>query len=262
MKRALLSVYDKTGLIVLARVLDRCGVELVASGGTARSLEENGLVVKSVEEMTSFPELIGGRVKTLHPAIHAGILARRSPDHLAELASHNLRPIDLVVVNLYPFEQTVAREGVTLDQAIEQIDIGGVALLRAVAKNYEWVTVLSDPTDYAEVGAQLERDGDTAPLTRARLALKAFRRTASYDAAIAEYFVRQAGSGLFPESLVLPLEKIQDLRYGENPHQGAALYRLANQPGIADARQLHGKALSFTNWLDVDAAWADGKRFR
>jgi phosphoribosylaminoimidazolecarboxamide formyltransferase/IMP cyclohydrolase len=203
MKRALLSVYDKSGLVELARVLDHCGVELVASGGTARTLAESGLVVKSVESLTGFPELIGGRVKTLHPAVHAGILARRAPDHFAELAAHNILPIDLVVVSLYPFESTIAREGVTLDQAIEQIDIGGVALLRAAAKNNEWVTVLSDPTDYAEVARQLDHDGDTTPATRARLALKVFRHSASYDAAIAQFLSAQAGEERFPSSQTL-----------------------------------------------------------
>jgi phosphoribosylaminoimidazolecarboxamide formyltransferase/IMP cyclohydrolase len=255
MKRALLSVRDKTGLVDLARALERCGVELVASGGTARTLAENGLPVTTVEAVTGFPELIGGRVKTLHPAIHAGILARRTPEHLAELAAHNLAPIDLVVVNLYPFEATIAREGVALDQAVEQIDIGGVALVRAAAKNFEWVTVLSDPIDYPTVAAEVERAGATLRATRARLAQKAFRQTANYDAAIAQYLSIQMEDEPFPATLALALEKVQDLRYGENPHQRAALYRVPNQRGLADARQLHGKSLSFTNWLDVEAAW-------
>lgn len=262
MKRALLSVYDKSGLVDLARALDRCGIDLIASGGTARTLSESGLAVKTVESLTGFPELIGGRVKTLHPAVHAGILARRNPADLGELAAHDLAPIDLVVVNLYPFQSTVAREGVTFDEAVEQIDIGGVALLRAAAKNAEWVTVLSDPADYKDVIAELERSGGTTRATRARLALNVFRLTSGYDAAIAEYLSAQADPDLFPASLPLALEKITDLRYGENSHQRAALYHVPGKCGIAEATQLHGKALSFTNWLDVDAAWRAANDFQ
>lgn len=261
MKRALLSVSDKTGLVEFARVLERCGFELIASGGTARTLAENALAVRTVEALTGFPELIGGRVKTLHPALHAGILARRTPEHLDELAAQNLAPIDLVAVNLYPFESTTAREGVTLEQAIDQIDVGGVALIRAAAKNFEWVTVLSDPADYPAVAAELEQAGETTYATRARLALKAFRRTAIYDAVIARYLSAQLGDEQFPPALPLPLEKVNDLRYGENPHQHAAVYRIPNQRGLVDARQLHGKALSFTNWLDVEAAWLAANDF-
>lgn len=261
MKRALLSVYDKTGLLELARALDHRDIELIASGGTARTLAENGLGVKTVESLTGFPELIGGRVKTLHPAVHAGILARRNPVDLEELAAHELAPIDLVVVNLYPFQATISRQGVTFDEAIEQIDIGGVALLRAAAKNAEWVTVLSDPSDYQVVIEETEMNGDTTRATRARLALKAFRHTSGYDAAIAEYLSSQADHELFPQSLPLALEKVADLRYGENPHQRAALYHVPGRPGIADAAQLHGKALSFTNWLDVEAAWRAASDF-
>ncbi len=286
LKRGLLSVSDKAGLEDFARALARRGIELVASGGTAAALTKAGLAVRTVESVTRFPEMIGGRVKTLHPAIHAGILARRTPDDLAELTAQNLSPLDLVVVNLYPFQSTVARPETMVAEAIEQIDIGGVALLRAAAKNFEWVTVVCDSADYRAVADEIERDGDTTRETRARLALKAFRHTASYDAAIAQYLAgviasREAAkqspttaeiassqkpllamTGLqFPAMLNLALEKAEDLRYGENPHQHAALYRVPNQPGLADARQLHGKALSYTNWLDVDGAWRAANDF-
>ena len=286
MKRALLSVSDKTGLVDLARVLQAHEFELIASGGTAAAIQKAGLPVRAVESLTGFPEMIGGRVKTLHPAVHAGILARRTPEHLAELQAHQLAPIDLVVANLYPFQATISKPGTTLAEAVEQIDIGGVTLIRAAAKNFEWVTILCDPSDYAAVTAEIERTGDTTRETRAALALKAFRHTASYDAVIAQYLstvIARSGfrdeaipdakseiasqkplamtSTDFPASLTLPLEKVTDLRYGENPHQHAALYRGINQVGLADARQLHGKPLSFTNWLDVEAAWRAANSF-
>lgn len=261
MKRALLSVSDKTGLVEFARALHGREVELVASGGTAATLTEAGLPVRTVEALTGFPEMIGGRVKTLHPAVHAGILARRTPEHLAELDAHGLAPIDLVVVNLYPFQATVARKETSFDAAVEQIDIGGVALLRAAAKNFEWVTVVCDPADYAALTEEITRTGETTRATRARLALKAFRHTAGYDAAIAQYLSQPLERDEFPTTLTLTLEKAQDLRYGENPHQRGALYRAVNQVGLADARQLHGKPLSFTNWLDVEAAWRAANEF-
>ena len=261
MQRALLSVWDKTGLVDLARTLGERNIELIASGGTATALSKAGLPVRTVESVTGFPEMIGGRVKTLHPAIHAGILARRTPEHLAELGAQKLSTIDLVVVNLYPFQATVARAETTFEQAIEQIDIGGVALLRAAGKNLESVTVLCDPADYSVVAEEISKVGDTTPETRARLALKVFRLTAAYDAAIAQYLARQIENTLFPETLHLILQKAEDLRYGENPHQHAALYRSANHPGLADAHQLHGKALSYTNWLDVDGAWRAANDF-
>ncbi|HEX7588798.1 MAG TPA: bifunctional phosphoribosylaminoimidazolecarboxamide formyltransferase/IMP cyclohydrolase, partial [Anaerolineae bacterium] len=261
MQRALLSVSNKTGLVDLARALSERNVELVASGGTAATLANAGLNVRTVESVTGFPEMIGGRVKTLHPAIHAGILARRTPEHLAELAAQNLSTIDLVVVNLYPFQATVVRAETTVEEAIEQIDIGGVALLRAAAKNFESVTVLCDSADYPVVAEEIRKVGDTTHETRARLALKAFRLTAVYDAAIAQYLTGQIEHTLFPGTLFLTLEKAEDLRYGENPHQRAALYRAADHPGLADAHQLHGKALSYTNWLDVDGAWRAANDF-
>ncbi len=188
--RALLSVSDKTGLVEFAQQLHDAGILLVASGGTARSIAAAGLPVTSVDEVTGFPEILGGRVKTLHPAIHGGILARRTPLHLDELADHHIAPIDLVVVNLYPFQETVAQPNVTLPSAIEEIDIGGVALLRAAAKNLESVTVVCDPADYEAVGAAFARGG-TTPMQRKQLALKAFRHTAEYDTAIANYLADQ-----------------------------------------------------------------------
>lgn len=261
MQRALFSVSDKTGVEEFARALSRRGVDLIASGGTAKVLVNVGLTVRTVESVTGFPEMIGGRVKTLHPAIHAGILARRTPQDLAELAAQKLSTIDLVVVNLYPFQATVARQETTFEEAIEQIDIGGVALLRAAAKNLEAVTVVCDPADYRAVSDEIEHAGDTTRETRARLALKAFRHTAAYDAAIAQYLTAQIEGSQFSETLNLALEKVEDLRYGENPHQHAALYRVAGQTGLADAHQLHGKALSYTNWLDVDGAWRAANDF-
>ncbi|OGO42513.1 MAG: bifunctional phosphoribosylaminoimidazolecarboxamide formyltransferase/inosine monophosphate cyclohydrolase, partial [Chloroflexi bacterium RBG_16_57_9] len=262
MKRVLLSVYDKSNLLDFARGLVDAGVELVASGGTARALAQAGLAVRSVEEVTGSPEILGGRVKTLHPAIHGGILAPHTPAALAEIAQHGIRPIDLVVCNLYPFSETIARPGVTLEEAIEQIDIGGVTLLRAAGKNHAYVTVVVDPTDYDTVLEELRATGETQPATRARLALKAFHHTARYDAAISDYLATQAGDGAaFPATLNIALEKVSDLRYGENPHQRGAIYRLGGVSGLAGARQLHGKEMSYTNWLDVDAAWMAANTF-
>ncbi|MFQ6059093.1 MAG: bifunctional phosphoribosylaminoimidazolecarboxamide formyltransferase/IMP cyclohydrolase [Anaerolineae bacterium] len=259
-ERALLSVSDKRGIVELAQGLRELGVELISTGGTARVLREAGLDVCTVEDVTAFPEILDGRVKTLHPAIHAAILARRQPQHLAQLAAQGITPIDLVVVNLYPFAATVAQPETTLAQAVEQIDIGGVALLRAAAKNFAHVTVVVDPADYAGLLAELRQKGDTSLETRQRLALKAFAHTAAYDAAISRYLSQQWEEG-FPTALPLVLEKALDLRYGENPHQRAALYRLPGQVGVADAIQLHGKDLSLTNLLDLDAAWTAANDF-
>jgi phosphoribosylaminoimidazolecarboxamide formyltransferase/IMP cyclohydrolase len=244
--RALLSVYDKTGIAEFARALHEQGVELISTGNTQRLLAEAGIPAQPVSAVTGFPEILDGRVKTLHPAIHAGLLARRDlPAHLAQLAEHGLVPIDLLVVNLYPFRQTVARPGVTLDEAVEQIDIGGVALLRAAAKNFDHVLPLVDPADYPAALAAL-REGDPAPELRRRLAAKTFAHTAAYDAAIGAYL---AGD-LLPETLTLAWSKAQPLRYGENPHQQAALYGSFH----AMFEQLHGKELSYNNILDTGAA--------
>jgi phosphoribosylaminoimidazolecarboxamide formyltransferase/IMP cyclohydrolase len=273
--RALLSVYDKTGLVELAQGLAGLGYELAASGGTARLLSAAGLParpargtrarVTPVEEITGFPEILGGRVKTLHPAIHGGILARRTPEHLAELAAHGIAPIDLVVCNLYPFVETVRRADVTEAEAVEEIDIGGVALLRAAAKNFESLAVLCDPADYAGVLAALRR-GEIPIDERRRLALKAFRHTAAYDAAIATWLTGLVEGLPLPEVLNLAAERVQLLRYGENPHQQAALYRPL--PGVfgwdggePPFRQLQGKELSFNNIVDLDAAWDMAREF-
>ena len=283
-RRALLSVYDKSGLTELAQGLHGAGVTLVASGGTAQALREAGLPVTEVAEVTGFPEVLGGRVKTLHPAVHAGLLAPRSEDGLAELARLGIEPIDLVICNLYPFSETV-RRGATLEEAVEQIDIGGVTLIRAGAKNHAYVTVLVDPADYSTVLDEIRAQGDTTAGTRLRLALKAFEHTTRYDGAITSYLAGQLGAAQFggrtgiqgergltqaegpaPEGSVAPpvlplvLSKVADLRYGENPHQRAAWYRYmpAGQgtPGLADARQMHGPALSYTNLLDLETAWS------
>jgi phosphoribosylaminoimidazolecarboxamide formyltransferase/IMP cyclohydrolase len=262
-KRALLSVSNKEGLVEFARGLAELGVELIATGGTARTLGEAGLAVRPIEDVTGFPEILDGRVKTLHPAVHGGILARREEGHLAELEAQGIAPIDLVAVNLYPFAQTVARPGTTLAEAIEQIDIGGVALLRAAAKNFAYVAVVSDPTDYATVLAELREQSDLSIATRQHLALKAFRHTASYDAAISRYLatLRQAQDAArfeeaaFPATLHLNLTKLADLRYGENPHQQAALYGLGTTASPLGGNLLQGKALSYNNILDLDAAW-------
>lgn len=260
-KRALLSVSDKTGLIDFARRLHNAGVQLIASGGSARTLAAEGLPVTAVEELTGFPEILGGRVKTLHPAVHGGILARRTEAHLAELKDHGLAPIDLVVVNLYPFQQTVAQPNVSEADAIEQIDIGGVALLRAAAKNFESVAVVCNPEDYDTVATAVESN-DLALSLRRELALKAFRHTAEYDTAIAAYLttqVTQPASPALPVTLQVTLEQAQVMRYGENPHQQGGYYRYA---GDAPAfEQLHGKEMSYNNWLDLDGSWLAAQDF-
>jgi len=260
-QRALLSVYDKTGLLDLARRLTAHGVELIASGGTARALQSAGVICTPVETVTGFPEILGGRVKTLHPAVHGGILARRTPEHLADLARHGLNPIDLVVCNLYPFSQTVARPGVSEAEAIEEIDIGGVTLLRAAAKNFESVTVGCDPADYGEIAAQVEQNADVPLTMRRRLALKAFRHTAAYDAAIARYLGAQIeGRDALPAVLTLTADLVQMLRYGENPHQRAGFYRWTDTP--VTLIQVSGeKEMSYNNYLDLDAAWSMAQEF-
>jgi phosphoribosylaminoimidazolecarboxamide formyltransferase/IMP cyclohydrolase len=254
--RALLSVSDKTGLVELGKGLAALGVELVASGGTAAALRDAGLAVVDVAELTGSPEMLGGRVKTLHPKVHGGILARRDlADDRADLEANAIGPIDLVVVNLYPFEATVARPDVPYEEAIEKIDIGGPSMVRSAAKNHEYVGVVSDPADYAAVLVELQDAGGLSRATRRRLALKAFRATASYDAAIQGWLagrLEEQGEDPFPERLVVGLPRAATLRYGENPHQAAALYG-----GFLDAvHPLHGKELSFNNLVDVQAALA------
>jgi phosphoribosylaminoimidazolecarboxamide formyltransferase/IMP cyclohydrolase len=255
-RRALLSVSDKTGLVDLGRGLAELGVELVASGGTAKALREAGLAVVDVAELTGSPEMLGGRVKTLHPRVHGGLLFRR--DHagdLADVEAQGLRPIDLVAVNLYPFEATAARPGISREELIEQIDIGGPSMIRSAAKNQDFVAVLVDPADYAPVLDELRREGGLDAATRRRLARKAFARTAAYDAAIHAHFLREEApdsAASLPERLGLDLPQALVLRYGENPHQAAALYgRL-----LEIAEPLHGKELSYNNLVDVQAALA------
>ena len=252
-KRALLSVHDKTGLVALGRGLGELGWELVASGGTARALREAGLPVRDVAELTGAPEMLGGRVKTLHPAIHGGILARATAEDAAELLARGIAPIDLVVVNLYPFIETVA-SGADLAAAVEQIDIGGVALLRAAAKNFGRVVVLSDPAGYAPTLAALANGGPDEA-TRRALAALAFALTRDYDAAIAAYLAAPA-SDVLPERVHLALQRTRVLRYGENPHQQAALYAADPAAGPLGGRLVAGKELSYNNLLDLDAALA------
>ena len=265
-RRALLSVSDKTGLIEFAHALAARNVELLSTGGTARALRDAGLNVTEVAEHTGAPEIMDGRVKTLHPRIHGGILGRRETDREV-MREHDIVPIDLVVVNLYPFRETVARPGVTREQAIEQIDIGGPAMVRAAAKNQQDVTVVTDPNDYNELRGEIEGGGVSAN-TRRRLALKAFRHTAAYDAAIADWLARADGDtegddDLLPRELSNRFERVQPLRYGENPHQRAAFYAAPDGPPatVTRARVLQGKALSFNNIADADTALECVKQF-
>jgi phosphoribosylaminoimidazolecarboxamide formyltransferase/IMP cyclohydrolase len=256
-RRALLAPFDKTRLADLARGLSELGVELVASGGTAAVLRDAGLVVTPVEDVTGFPEMLDGRVKTLHPRIHAGLLAdRRKQDHVDQLAAQGIDPFDLVIAGLYPFRETVAA-GSPFDDVIEKIDIGGPAMVRAAAKNFESVAIVVNPEWYEAILDEIRLDGGIARSTRFALAAEAFAHTAAYDAAVAGWFaVEQAEDGELPGFVGLPLEKVHDLRYGENPHQRGALYRESAGPGVlGGAEVLQGKEMSFNNWLDCHAAY-------
>ena len=266
-KRALLSVSDKTGLADLGKALAARGVELVSTGGTARTLREAGLDVKDVSELTGFPEMMDGRVKTLHPTVHGGLLAvRDDADHAAAMDEHGIGAIDLVVVNLYPFEETVAK-GAARDDIIENIDIGGPSMVRSAAKNHRYVTILTDSADYAELIEELEANEGTSQAFRIRMAGKAYARTAAYDAAIANWFAygdaftnplgtEALKATAFTETMPLAFKRLAELRYGENPHQSAAVYvpQDVREPGIPQAEQLQGKALSYNNLNDADAA--------
>jgi phosphoribosylaminoimidazolecarboxamide formyltransferase/IMP cyclohydrolase len=285
-ERALISVSDKTGIVELAKALTRFGAEIISTGGTARTLRENGIEVTDVSDVTGFPEMMDGRVKTLHPKIHGALLALRdNRAHIASLSEHGIKPIDMVVVNLYPFEQTIAKEGVRLEEAIENIDIGGPAMIRSASKNFRDVAVITDPQSYEGVIEELNKqNGSLSQTTRRRLAALAYTRTASYDLAISSYLGKQlsdddlafleplnplgglvfieSSEGLehdeddaFSEGVSIELAKISDLRYGENPHQRAALYESDEAGGIARAEQLHGKEMSFNNYVDAEAAW-------
>ena len=258
LRRALISVSDKTGVVELARTLAERGVSILSTGGTARLLTEQGITVTEVSKHTGFPEIMDGRVKTLHPRIHGGLLGRRGVDE-SVMSLHGIERIDLLVVNLYPFAETVARPACTYSEAIENIDIGGPAMVRASAKNHDAVTVLVDPADYGALLGELEQhDGSTTPQLRAWLAAKAFAHTARYDTMVANYLQSRnpAPGSAFPQSLPLVYEKVQDLRYGENPHQQAAFYRdvTPRGPSVSNARLLQGKELSFNNIADADTA--------
>lgn len=291
-RRALISVSDKTGVVDFARELKRFDVEIISTGGTAKALRESGLEVRDVSDVTDFPEMMDGRVKTLHPRIHGALLGvRDNPEHLAAMKEHQIEPIDMVVVNLYPFEQTIAREGVTLDEAVEQIDIGGPAMIRSAAKNHKSVTVVVSPDEYPKITGEMRRNhGATSFALRRKLALRAFERTAIYDAVLSMYFSKfvsdssptpatavaggsigtwVGGIGSRGDERVLSIEDIQSppdyaswtlrkrikLRYGENPHQLAALYDTGAQSGVGNAELLSGKEMSYNNYVDVEAAW-------
>jgi phosphoribosylaminoimidazolecarboxamide formyltransferase/IMP cyclohydrolase len=254
-RRALISVSDKTGIVDLARELTRFDVEIVSTGGTAKALRDAGLKVRDISEITGFPEMMDGRVKTLHPRVHGGLLALRdNSEHVAAMKQHEIEPIDMVVVNLYPFAQTIKREGVTREEAIEQIDIGGPAMIRSAAKNARDVAVVVSPDEYSNIVNELSaNDGALSLTTRNHLAQKAFEHTAQYDLMVSSYLA--GTSGPFPDRLSWTMNKIADLRYGENPHQKAALYRTSASAGIANAEVLSGKEMSFNNCVDAEAAW-------
>ncbi|MEK6603332.1 MAG: bifunctional phosphoribosylaminoimidazolecarboxamide formyltransferase/IMP cyclohydrolase, partial [Nitrospirota bacterium] len=267
MKRALISVSEKTGIIEFAKGLTGQGYEILSTGGTAKALRDAGVAVTDVAAYTGSPEILDGRVKTLHPKIHGGLLGRRAdPKHVAEMAQQGIAPIDVVVVNLYPFEATISKPGCTFDEAIENIDIGGPSMLRSAAKNHADVTVVVDPADYGPVLDAL-RGGEVPPAMRRDLARKVFQHTSRYDGMIAGYLERQGAAGPFhfPSVLTLQFEKVQNLRYGENPHQQGAFYRdfgAGGEPGVARAQQLHGKEMSYNNFLDANSALELAKEYR
>lgn len=255
--RALISVSDKTGIVEFAKELVALGIEIISTGGTYKKLKEAGVPAMEVSELTGFPECLDGRVKTLHPVVHAGLLAmRNNPDHMKQLKELNIETIDMVVVNLYPFKATILKDNVTREEAVENIDIGGPTMLRAAAKNYQDVAVIVDPADYKEVLEQLKVNGEVSLDTKFYLMQKVFMHTASYDALIADYLKNQRNDKELPETLTLTYEKVQDMRYGENPHQKAAFYReIGKKKGsITDAVQLNGKELSFNNINDTNGA--------
>jgi phosphoribosylaminoimidazolecarboxamide formyltransferase/IMP cyclohydrolase len=270
-QRAILSVTDKTGLVDFARQLSGLGIELISTGGTAKLLRDSGIAVKDISELTGFPEMLDGRVKTLHPKVHGGILHRReNPAHTAAIAEHGIEPIDMVVVNLYAFEKAAAKPGVAFEELIENIDIGGPSMIRSAGKNFHDVAVVTSPADYPAIAEELARTGGTLSLeTKWRLAQKAFATTAAYDSAIASTLERIADiknpqlatAEAFPRTLRLSFQKTLDLRYGENPHQKAAMYSDGSGVGVANARQLQGKELSYNNIVDLQAAWDLAQEF-
>src|SRR5579884_2838909 len=270
-QRAILSVTDKTGIADFAHKLASMGVELISTGGTAKLLRDSGINVKDISDLTGFPEMLDGRVKTLHPKVHGGILHRREdPAHRAAVAEHGIEPIDMVVVNLYAFEKTAARQGVHFEELIENIDIGGPSMIRSAAKNFNDVAIVTSPADYDSVVDEMARSaGSLSSETKWRLAQKAFATTAAYDSAIASTLERVHANGNFqlkssegfPETLRLSFKKISDLRYGENPHQKAAMYSDGSQTGVANGRQVQGKELSYNNIVDLQAAWDLAQEF-
>jgi phosphoribosylaminoimidazolecarboxamide formyltransferase/IMP cyclohydrolase len=273
-QRAILSVTDKTGLVDFARQLSGLGIELISTGGTAKLLRDSGIAVKDISDLTGFPEMLDGRVKTLHPKVHGGILHRReNPAHTAAVAQHGIQPIDMVVVNLYAFEKTAAKPGVTFEELIENIDIGGPSMIRSAAKNFQDVAVVTSPEDYPTIADELARSsGALSRATKWRLAQKAFATTAAYDSAIASALETISdpqtpdlrvtpAADTFPQTLRLSFQKTLDLRYGENPHQKAAMYSDGSRVGVANARQLQGKELSYNNIVDLQAAWDLAQEF-
>jgi len=270
-QRAILSVTDKGGLVDFARKLSALGIELISTGGTAKLLRDSGIPVKDISDLTGFPEMLDGRVKTLHPKVHGGILHRREdPKHAAAVKEHGIQPIDMVVVNLYAFEKTAAKPGVVFEELIENIDIGGPSMIRSAAKNFHDVAIVTSPADYDAIAEELQREGGTlSKQTKWRLAQKAFATTAAYDSAIAstlervapEKFELQSGAATFPGTLRFSFQKTLDLRYGENPHQKAAMYSDGSGQGVANARHLQGKELSYNNIVDLQAAWDLAQEF-
>jgi phosphoribosylaminoimidazolecarboxamide formyltransferase / IMP cyclohydrolase len=268
-QRAILSVTDKTGLVDFARRLSALGIELISTGGTAKLLRDSGITVKDISDLTGFPEMLDGRVKTLHPKVHGGILHRREdPKHVAAVREHGIQPIDMVVVNLYAFEKTAAKPGVAFEELIENIDIGGPSMIRSAAKNFHDVAIVTSPSDYVSIADELEiNTGQLSQETKWRLAQKAFATTAAYDSAIASTLERispdevELNQDTFPDTLRFSFHKTMDLRYGENPHQKAAMYSDGSGKGVANARQLQGKELSFNNIVDLQAAWDLAQEF-
>jgi phosphoribosylaminoimidazolecarboxamide formyltransferase/IMP cyclohydrolase len=270
-QRAILSVTDKTGLVDFARKLAGMGVELISTGGTAKLLRDSGIQVKDISDLTGFPEMLDGRVKTLHPKVHGGILHRREdPSHRSAVAEHGIQPIDMVVVNLYAFEKTAAKPGVPFEELVENIDIGGPSMIRSAAKNFQDVAVVTSPSDYGGLAQEMANSGgELSSGTRWRLAQKAFATTAAYDSAIASTLERVNSNGHFelrpasgfPTTLRMSFQKVMDLRYGENPHQKAAMYSDNSGVGVANGRQLQGKELSYNNIVDLQAAWDLAQEF-
>jgi phosphoribosylaminoimidazolecarboxamide formyltransferase/IMP cyclohydrolase len=261
MKRALISVSNKEGIIDFARGLEKLGYEIISTGGTFKTLQDAGIKVMKVADVTGFPEILDGRVKTLHPKIHGGILARRTEEHMQQLMNNDIDPIDIVCVNLYPFRETVSKADVTLEEAIENIDIGGPTMVRSAAKNYQDVIIIVKPEFYESILKTLENEGDISQDMRLKLALEAFSHTAAYDAMITAYLSGITGT-VFNDNYVIAGEKVYELRYGENPHQQACFYRkMTPGSGLPDAKQLNGKELSYNNIIDTQAAWELVKEF-